>query len=40
VEKLFIRSSKEYKDLKEKQVLVLFSETVGGKAVSVALPTG
>ena len=35
--KLFVGSGKEYKELKEKQVLGLFS---GGKDVFVALLTG
>jgi len=35
--KFFVGSGKEYKELKEKQLLGLFS---GGKDVSVALLTG
>ena len=36
---LFFGSGKKYEDLKEKQVLV-FSETMRGKDIFVALPNG
>ena len=35
---LFAGSGKKYEDLKEKQVLVFFSETMIGKDIFVALP--
>ena len=39
-EELFFRSGKKYEDLKEKQVLVFFSETMRGKSIFVAVPNG
>jgi len=39
-EELFFRSGKKYEDLKEKQVLVFFSETMRGKGIFVAVPNG
>ena len=36
----FVRSGKKYEDLKEKQVLFFFSETMRGKDIFVALPNG
>ena len=37
---LFTGSGKKYEDLKEKQVLFFFSETMRGKDIFVALPNG
>ena len=34
------RNGKKYEDLKEKQVLVFFSETMRGKSIFVAVPNG